>query len=241
MHKEERHQIKRDDLATLLHNTAGWLGGHNRLALATGAAIVAAILLVVAGTSWWRGREAGTARLLGELIETANAPVTATLEDLSQNRGGQPTFTSSEERDRKVIELADALEKRAGSSDGAAVAALYRAIAQAGLGQADEAARGLDAVMRRDADGLYGAMARLRLAGLKEAQGQQAEALPLYQAIADSRGGPVPPEEGLLGMARCQEALGHADEAGKIYQRLVSEFPDSEYAGEAQTHLTNRS
>jgi TolA-binding protein len=241
MHKEERHQIKRDDLATLLHNTAGWLGGHNRLALATGAAVVAAILLVVAGTSWWRGREAGTARLLGDLIETANAPVTATLEDLSQNRGGQPTFTSSEERDRKVIELADALEKRTGSSGGAAAAALYRAIAQAGLGQTDEAARGFDAVMRRDADGLYGAMARLRLAGLKEAQGQQAEALPLYQAIADSRGGPVPPEEGLLGMARCQEALGHADEAGKIYQRLVSEYPDSEYAGEAQTHLTNRS
>jgi TolA-binding protein len=241
MHKEERHQIKQNDLATLLHATTEWLGGHNRLALAAGGAVVAAALLVGAGTTWWRGRQATESRLLGDLIETANASVTATLEDLEQNKGGRQTFTSTEERDRKVIELSDAIVKRSGSSGAAAAAALYRAIAQAGLGQTEEAARGLDALMQRDPNGLYGAMARLRLAGLKEAQGKQAEALPLYQAIADARGGLVPPEEGLLGMARCQEALGHADEAGKIYQRLVSEYPDSEYAGEAQTHLTNRS
>ncbi|HUD71365.1 MAG TPA: tetratricopeptide repeat protein [Dongiaceae bacterium] len=240
MHKEERHQIKRDDLATLLHGTAEWLGGHNRLALAAGAAVVAVALLVGAGTTWWRGRQATTSRLLGNLIETANASVTATLEDLSQNRGGQPTFTSTEERDRKVIELADALEKRAGTAGAGGAATLYRAIAQAGLGQTDDAARGLDDLIRRDPNGLYGAMARLRLAGLREAQGKPTDALPLYQAIADAHGGLVPPEEGLLGMARCQEALGHADEAGKIYQRLVSDYPDSEYAGEAQTHLTNR-
>jgi TolA-binding protein len=241
MHKEERHQIKRDDLATLLHNTAEWLGGHNRLALAAGAAVVAVALLVGAGTTWWRGREATTSRLLGDLIETANASVTATLEDLSQNHGGQATFTSTEERDRKVIALADALEKQAGASGAGAAATLYRAIAQAGLGQTDDAVRGFDELVRRDPNGLYGAMARLRLAGLREAQGKPTDALPLYQAIADAHGGLVPPEEGLLGMARCQEALGHADEAGKLYQRLVSEYPDSEYAGEAQTHLTNRS
>lgn len=241
MHKEERHQIKRDDLATLLQGLADWLGGHNRLALAVGGAVVGISLLVAGGVTFWRGRQATTARMLGELIETAGASVTATIDDLAQNRGGGPTFTSTEERDKKVVELADALERRAGTSGVGAAATLYRGIAQAEMGKTDDAARAFDELMKRDGDGLYGAMARLRLAGLRESQGKQDEALPLYQAIADAHGGFVPPEEGLLGMARCQEALGHADEAGKIYQRLVSDYPDSEYAGEAQSRIANRS
>jgi len=40
-----------------------------------------------------------------------------------------------------------------------------------------------------------------------------------------------------LGMARCQEALGRKDEALKIYRRILSEFPVSEYADEARAKV----
>jgi TolA-binding protein len=80
-------------------------------------------------------------------------------------------------------------------------------------------------------------MARLRLARMREEQGKADDAMPLYQAIADAKGSLVPQEEGILGLARCQETLGKPDEAMKQYRRLMNDFPDSEYAGEARTHL----
>ena len=44
----------------------------------------------------------------------------------------------------------------------------------------------------------------------------------------------MPPEEGLLGAARCQEALGQKDAAAQSYKSLIDKYPDSEYAAEAR-------
>ena len=89
--------------------------------------------------------------------------------------------------------------------------------------------------MRGDARGIIGGAARLRLARLREAQGRPAEALTLYEQIATDASGALPPEEGLLGVARCQEALGQKDAAAASYKSLIDKYPDSEYAAEART------
>src|SRR5262245_64445847 len=52
-------------------------------------------------------RSAAQARLLGEIVQTYNATITASLEDLSANRPGVATFTSTEERARKVLERSE--------------------------------------------------------------------------------------------------------------------------------------
>jgi TolA-binding protein len=237
MKKEERHQIKRDDLATALGSASDYVESHRRMVITWGAVAVVAAAAVFAGRSWWQEREAGTARVLGELIRTYNAPITATLEDLQTADPNRVTFTSTEERDRKVIEQADAILKGGGSGAGIAAASLYKGMAQADMKQDDAARQSFDEVIRRDPRGVFGQMARLRTARLLEGQGKAAEALLLYQNIADDASGLLPREEGLVGMARCQASLGKIDEARRIYQRIVSEFPNSEYAGEARTHV----
>jgi len=105
----------------------------------------------------------------------------------------------------------------------------------------EEAETSLGEALSRDAGGLYGSMARLRLARLKESRGRPEEALPLYQAISEDARGLLPREEGMLGMARCQEAMGRQDEAGALYRRLMSEYPDSEYQVEARQRLSDLS
>jgi TolA-binding protein len=171
------------------------------------------------------------------LIETYNAPITVSIEDLQTARAGALSFTSVEERDRKVLELADAILKGGGSGPAAAGARLYRGIALAETGKPDEAAQAFGEVVARHPHEIFGPVARLRLARLHESRGRHSEAAALYQQIADDTTGLLPPEEGILGLARCQEALGKKDDAEKLYQRIVSEFPDSDYAAEARTHL----
>jgi TolA-binding protein len=238
MKKEERHQIKRDDLAAILERAADFAGEHLRGVLGTATVAVVIVLAVAGGRAWWSSREAAQARQMGEMIETYNAPITASLEDLQAARPGVISFTSVEERDRKVLELADAILKNGGSGPATAGALLYRGIALAETGQPGEAAQAFKDVIARHPGGIFGPMARLRLARLLEGRGEPAEALALYQVIADDTSGLLPPEEGILGMARCQEALGKKDDADRLYQRIVSEYPDSDYVSEARIHLT---
>jgi TolA-binding protein len=241
MKKEERHQIKRDDLATALGSASDYYVSHRRRVITWGAVVVVVAIAGFAGRSWWQAREAQSARVLGELIRTYNAPITATIEDLQAGDPNRVTFTSTEERDRKVIEQADVILKQGGSGVTIAGAELYKGMAQADMKQGDAARQSFDEVMRRDPRGVFGQTARLRTARLLEGQGKAADALVLYQAIADDASGLLPREEGLVGMARCQSSLGKMDEARKIYQRIVSEFPNSEYAGEARTRAAGAS
>src|SRR5262245_46851505 len=237
MKKEERHQIKRDDLATALERVSDYAGEHTRGVLAAAVLGVVGVLAVTGGRAWWNARTAAQSRQLGEMIETHNTPITASLEDLQASHPGAPTFTSIAERDRKVMDLADAILKGGGSGVAAAGARLYRGIALEETGKPDEAAQAFGDVIARHADTIFGPVARLRLARLQESRGKHAEASALYKEIADDTRGLLPPEEGILGMARCQEALGRKDDAEKLYQRVVSEFPDSDYAAEARSHL----
>jgi predicted negative regulator of RcsB-dependent stress response len=241
MKREERRQAKRNDLATLMDGIVDIAVGHSRQVVALGVVVLLLLLGALGLRSWLRARDETGARMLADLIDTYDAPITSTLEDLQAARPDEPTFTSVEERARKVMEIAGSILERGGPGTARAGALLYRGLAESDLGMDDEAEVSLAQALGRESDGLYGALARLRLARLKEARRKCEEALPLYQAIAEGAGGVVPREEGMLGLARCQEALGRKDEAVALYRRLVDEFPDSEYLAQARRRLSDLS
>ena len=240
MKKTERHQIKRDDLATVLESALLYAEENRRAVLVGAVAALVLIVGVLGAREWWESRQAESARLLGDLISTYNSPITATLDDLQQARPGAPTFTSLEERSRKVIEAAGKVLSEGGSGV-AGGALLYRGLAEADLNQTDAAVRDLQDVSRRFGGTVFAPTGRLRLARLLEGSGRPAEALPVYQSIADDASGLMPREEGLLGMARCQEAQGKKSEALTLYRRVLSEFPNSGYAAEARDRVADLS
>lgn len=240
MKREERHQAKRNDFAMLLDEVTHFAGRNVRQVALLGAAAIVLVLAVVGVKTWMRSREATGARRLAEMIDTYNAPITASIEDLQAAQAGAPSFTSAAERSRKVIDLATPI-LQSGGGVARSGALLYRGMAQCDLGLYDEAEASLGEVVSRDTQGLYGSMARLRLARLMESRQKPDEALALYQQILDDDRSLLPREEGLLGLARCKEAQGRKDEAQALYQRLVNEYPDSEYLMEARKHLSDAS
>ena len=233
MRKDERHQIKRDELVTLLERTSDYIGTHPKAVGLVAAALALALVGFLAARSWAGSRAAEASFLVGEMIQTYGAPVTASLEDLPE-AGGVPTYGTVEERDGRALEIADTILSRYGRSPSAPKARYYRGLALAGLKRPDEAGAAFEEILKRHPRDFLAPLARHQLARLLESGGRPGEALIHYQALADDARGVFPREEGLLGVARCQEALGQKEEALRTYRRVVADFPDSDYQFEAR-------
>jgi TolA-binding protein len=226
--------MKRDDLVTAIgkgtfyvENHARWIG----IGTVSLVVLVAAALMVRA---WWGGREEKASMLLGQIIETYQAPVTTTLDALPQSAPGARTFPTADAKNQEVVKTADEILTRYGSSRTAAKALYYKGLALSELKKMDEADKALQELLARYPGDFMAPLARYELARLKEAQGNPSEALIQYQALSEDAQGFFPREEGLMGVARCQEALGRTSDALKTYRRVVSDFPDSEYQFEAK-------
>jgi len=241
MRKDERHQIKRDELLTAIERGTLYVA-HNARQVGLGAAAVALLALAGFGLHAFMGARAEKASaLLGQMVRTYRAPVVATMEALQQAPAGVQSFTTAEERDGKVLQLADDILARYGATPAAPKALYYKALALEGLKKDADAVAAMETFLKKHPGDFLAPMARFQLARLRETQGNPSEALVQYQVLAEDSRGLFPREEGLLGMARCHEALGHKDEALKVYRRVLSEFPDSDYRSEASRKVQDLS
>jgi len=234
MKKEERHQIKRDGLVRAVERAEFYFEHHVRRVVLI---VLAAATLVVAGfglRSWLSARQGKASVAVSEIIQTFRAPVASSPEALQQIQPGAKSFATSEERDRKVIELADEVLTGSGMGAAAPTALFYKALALDGLAQRADATRALEQILKSYPHVFQAAMARYKLAQIKESEKNPAEALVHFQALYDDPKGVFPKEEALMGIARCQESLGRKDEARETYRKIVSDYPDSDYQSDAR-------
>ena len=234
MKKTERHQIKRDELVTAIEKGTFYVEHHSRRIVIVAAGLVALAAGVFGGWVWWSAREDKASFLLGEIIQTYRAPVSITLDAIQQSTTGSRTFASTEEKDQQVVKLADEVLAGYRSSRAAPKALYYKGLALAEMKKTDEAGQALQGLLTAYPGDFLAPLARYELARLKEAHGNPSEALIQYQTLAEDARGFFPKEEGLMGVARCQEALGRKSDALKTYQKIVGEFPNSDYQLEAK-------
>jgi TolA-binding protein len=237
MKKSERHLIKRDELVTVFEKSSFYIEHHARKIALLGGGVV---LLAIAGFALrasMTAREDKASFLMGQIVQTYRAPVAASLESLQQAVPGSKTYTTTEERDQKVLELTDEVLSRYPSSHSAPKAMYYKGLALTGLKKPEEAAKALQALVTRHPGDFLAPMARYQLGRLREQEGNASEALIQYQALAEDAQGLFPKEEGLMGVARCQEALGRKDEAIRTYRKIVGDFPESDYQFEARKRI----
>lgn len=236
MKGSERHRAKRDELVTIFEYVTVFVTENLRQ---VGIAVGGLALVVVGGLAVQHiveDRNDKASFLLGQIIQTYRAPI-AFSPEAQQAPAGVTTYASAAERDGKVVELANDLLARYGSTRAAPKALYYKAMALEGSGRLDEAAKILEEFLRRDPTDFMAPLARYALGRVHQAQGKTSEALVQFQALGEDTRGGFPREEALLAAARCQEALGKKDEAIKTYRRILSEFPGSEYETEARSRI----
>ncbi len=241
MRKSERHQIKRNDFATLFEQTVIYVEDNLRKVVLMAVAVV--VVAVAAGglRVWLAGKQARASLLVGDMIETFHAPISQSIKDLEQSPLGVSSFTSLEERDRNVMEQAESILAHHATASSVPKALYYKGLALANLKRYDDAALTMETFLKAHSRDFLAPMVRYQLARVREAQGKVADALAQFEVLAGSPDSSFPQEEGLLGVGRCQEALGQKAEALKTYQRILSDHPESEYLGEARSRIADLS
>lgn len=235
MKRTERHHLKENELVQLAARTREAIEARWREA---GAIAVAVIIVSAAAIGYvaWQSRIEGRA---GALL--AGAIV------VSEARVGPPpapgapatglSFPTEREKHEASLAKFKAVADQYPSSDAGLFARYREAATHMTLGNTKEAAAVYQQVIDGAGDRIYGQMARLGLAEAQAREGQYDSAIDTFKGLADNKDGPLPVDGILMQLGRTYLDAGKSAEAQQTFNRVVEEFPDSPFSGDARREL----
>ncbi len=229
-----RKEMKRDDFVSAMGRFSLWMEEHVKEALLLGGAVLAAIIGSIFLVQYLNQREAKASALLGRGLEMLHAPVQG---DGSAPAAGSLSYASEPEKLQAVIAQMDSLMQTYPRSRSGRLALYYKGLALDALGRNEEAMKTLSEFLEASPDNYAAPMAQAAMARMLQSAGQSQKALEILERLSKQTSGAYPPQAALMEMGRCLEGMGKKDEAREVYERLTKEYPDSDYAREAQERL----
>jgi TolA-binding protein len=231
MDRQQRRDLKHDKFVDEIGSLSTRARENQRLLLTiTAAAVILAVLAY--GIYFYRSnREEKAQAALGAAIETVESP-------LLPAPGAQPVlaakFKTAAERTAAAEKQFKQVEASYGGTDAADVASLYLARIAADKGDIASARTRLQKFVSDHPKHLLVAGARYSLYRLRIDSGEAPQVAQELQAeIAKSE--PSLPADSLLALlAHAWDVQGNSQKSKETYRRIVTEFPDSPYAIEAQ-------
>ena len=233
MDRQHRRELKRDKFVDEIGSLSSKARDNQRLLYSVSAAVVA-LALIGYGIYFYRtDREKKAQVALASAIETMNSPLIPPTGDVPP---GAKYKTDVEKNAAAEAQFRKVLSAWSGT-DAADVAGLYVANFDSGRGQNAEARKLIEKFVNDKPDHLLWGAARYSLYQLRIESGEaQQVANELNQEIAKTD--PVLPTDTLLALlAHAYDAQGKDDKTKEAYRRIVTEFPDSPYALEAQRRV----
>lgn len=226
--KEIKQEIKSDEVQTFLAKLLLEFELRPKLYLGILAGILA---LGAAGSAVWamqRNSALESSEKLGAAIKVVGAPIDATAAKPDDPQA--PSFANEAARKVKAREALDKVKSGVAGD----IAELYRA--EMALEEGDKAkARQIWEAFLRDHQGHALAISvRLNLIELDRAEGRGQEVADFLQKELDGQKKSLPEDLVLYQLALTQESLGKKDDARRLYQRLLDEYPTSAYTGDAR-------
>lgn len=235
MKRTERHHLKENELLQFANRTREVIDARQR---EVGVAAIAVIIVSIAviGYFAWRSRVEGRAgALLADAIIVSDARVGPPPAPGTPATG--PSFPSDREKYEATAAKFKAVADQYPSSDAGLFARYREGATQMALGNSKEAAAAYQQVIDRAGSKLYGQMARLGLAEAQARDGQYDSAINTYKGLADNKDGPLPVDGILMQLGRTYLEAGKATEAQQTFNRVVEEFPESPFSGDARKEL----
>ncbi len=236
MKSTERHHLKDNELAQLT------VGAGHLVAAQRGPilAIIVAVVVLLAGFggySAWKGRNASRAATqLAAALTIEEARVGPPAAFGTQAPTG-PSFVSEREKSQAVLtkykEVADAFP----NSDAGIYARYRQATTYMKLGVPKSAADTFQQVISTGGTSLYAQMAKLGLAEAQAQSGEYEPAIATFRDLAQRKDGQLPIDGLLMRLGRTQVDAGKGSEAEQTFNKLVTEFPESQFAADAKKEL----
>jgi len=232
MKRAQRHHLKENELQTLARDLSERLEERRRETLwALGAVAVIAVLAI--GFLAWRER-----------TQTQAATLLASAVAVKDARIGPPgtaeqglRFNNERERAQAALTKFKAAADAHPSTDAGLYARYQEAATYMALGNPAQAAAAYQQVIDKAGSAIYGQTARLGLAEAQSAQGQYDQAINTFKELAQRKDGALPVDGILMQLGRTYLVAGKRADAQQTFNRLVEEFPESPYIGEARREL----
>jgi TolA-binding protein len=236
MKEHERHQLKQNEFAATAARVMAAIQANRDRALLVGIAVVV-LAAVAGGYFYWRARVNN--RASGELaiaMAIRRAPVTPapTLPTSTQQSG---TFPSEAARHEAALQQFQKTAAEYPNTAAGLTARYHVAVELLSLGRHAEAQTAFQEVANAAGASIYATSARLGVAEALALSGKHDEAIARLTDLAADRDGPLPVDAILMQLARVSAKAGKTEDARAAYKRVVDEFPQSLYAGEARQQL----
>lgn len=233
MDRQHRHDLKHDKFVDEIGALSSRARDNQRLLYLIGGIAVVASALVYGLFFYRSGRESKAQVKLAVAIETFEAPVIDPAQPQQPATTG-PTFKTEAERTAAAEKLFKEVQAQHGGTDASDVAGLYLARIATGRGDTTTARKLLQEFVDDHKDHLLTSTARYSLYQLRIESGEAAQVTSELDAEL-AKAEPVLPGDSLLMLlAQAYESQGNVAKSRESYRRITTEFPESQFAVEAQ-------
>jgi TolA-binding protein len=236
MKRTERHHLKENELQNLARQAREGFETRRREMTGIIAAVVIIGVAVIAYFTWHQHVESRAHALLADALVVQSARVGA---PAAPGTAGAGSLSYMTERDRAQAALtkfkaaADAYP----STDAGIFARYQEAATWTYLGSPAQAITGYQQVIGRAGDGIYGQMARLGVAQAQALDGKYDQAINGFKELAQRKDGPLPVDGILMQLGKAYLDAGKRADAQQTFTRLVEEYPESPFSGDARKEL----
>jgi TolA-binding protein len=236
MKRTERRHLKENELQNLARQAReGFESRRRETTFVVGA--LAVVGLLVAGYFAWHQRvESRAHRLLADALVVQSARVGT---PVAPGMAGAGSLSYLTERDRAQAAVAKfkATADAYPSTDAGIFARYQEGATWAYLGNLAQAISAYQQVIGRAGDSFYGQMARLGMAQAQALDGKYEQAINAYKELAQRKDGPLPVDGILMQLGKAYLDAGKRADAQQTFTRLVEEYPESPFTGDARREL----
>lgn len=235
MKRAQRQHLKENELE-LLARQARELVEEKRRETTAIIAVVAIVGAIAIGYFGWHQHVQSRAHdLLAQAVAVQDARVGP------PPAPGQPStglyFPTERERAQAALTKFKAAADAYPSTDAGLYARYQEAASWLVLDSPSQAAAAFQQVVDRGGSSIYAQMAKLGFAEAQARAGQYDQAINAFKEMAQRKDGPLPVDGILMQLGRTYLDAGKRADAQQTFNRLVEEYPDSPFNGDAKREL----
>jgi TolA-binding protein len=230
--RQHRRELKHDKFVDEIGTLSQRAKDNQRVLYSIGGAAVLIALLVYGIYFYRSNRERKAQDALADAITTIDSPL---VQPASPQPNPLAKYKTNDEKNVVAEKQFKDVKQKYSGSDAADVADLYLARIAGSKGDIAGARKLLEDFVREHPKNVLVGSARYSLYELRIENGEAAQvANELNQELARNENQILPPDSLLVLLAHAYDAQGSADKSKDAYRRIVSQYPDSPFALEAQ-------
>jgi TolA-binding protein len=235
MKTKERHHLKENELRNFAVQAGQTMAERRK---ETTTLIVAAVVIAALGIAYFGWREHVQTKahgLLAEAMAVQDARVGPP--PAPGTPAGGLYFPTERERSQAALTKFKTAADAYPSTDAGVYARYQEGATSLALGSTPGAITAYEQVIKESGDNFYGQMARLGLAEAQVRAGQYDPAINTFKELAQRKDGPLPVDGILMQLGRTYLEAGKRTDAQQTFNRLVEEYPESPFTGDARKEI----